>query len=384
MRILLVHNRYQVRGGEDVVADQEAALLRATGFDVETLFLDNNGIGGPLSRISTALGTVHNPLGVWRVKRAIRAFQPDIMHVHNFFPRFSPGIFAAARKRGVKTVLTLHNFRTQCAGGLLLREGQACETCLTASPFYGALHRCYRGSFLGSATLASMIAFHRRRGTWQHDVDRFIALSDFALSRFALAGMPLDKFRVKPNFALDPGAPGDNPRSGFLYVGRLSEEKGVLVLLAAAKRTDQTIRVAGDGPLMERLIAEAPPNLVLLGRQDRPSVQKLMAEAQALLLPSITYEGFPMTLAECFAAGTPVIGSRTGSLAELIEDGTTGMQVRMGDDVALAQALEAASLMPETLQQWGRTARRRYEARFTPEASAAALTAIYEDALGEG
>ncbi len=381
MRILLVHNRYQVRGGEDVVADQEAALLRLSGFAVETLFIDNDGITGPLARIGAALGTVHNPFGVRKVARAIARFKPDVMHVHNFSPRFSPAVFAAARKRGVATVLTLHNFRTQCAGALLLREGRPCETCLTASPFHGAWHRCFRGSLAGSTALAAMIAWHRRRGTWTRDVDRFIALSDFALSRFALAGMPVEKFRVKPNFALDPGPPGAQERSGFLYVGRLSEEKGVHVLLEAARKTDAVIRVAGDGPLMERMVADAPPNLHLLGRKSREEVQALMAQAQALLLPSITYEGFPMTLAEAYAAGTPVIGSKLGSLGELIEDGVTGLHAPPGDAAALAQVLDAARLMPQALAQWGRNARRRYEAQFTPEASVAALRGIYEEAL---
>ncbi len=193
-RILLVHNGYQVRGGEDVVVEQELQLLRDGGYEVETFFVHNDGISGLSGALATALTTAQNWRAARKMAEAVRRFRPDVVHAHNVFPQLSPAIFAAARKEGAATVLTLHNYRFTCAGGLLLREGKICETCVTGSPFWGALRRCYRGSFLGSFVVAEMIARHRRRGTWLRDVDRFITLSDFARSRMALAGFPLRKW----------------------------------------------------------------------------------------------------------------------------------------------------------------------------------------------
>src|SRR5690606_16150282 len=147
------------------------------------------------------------------------------------FPLLSPAVYEAARRAGAAVVQTLHNYRTVCAGGLLLRNGHPCEKCLTGTPLWGVAHRCYRGSLAGSAAVAHMVAHHRRRGTWATEVDRFIVLSDFARRKFAQASFAVDRMVVRPNAVDDPGPPSDSRRRGVLYVGRLSEEKGVAVLL---------------------------------------------------------------------------------------------------------------------------------------------------------
>ena len=231
MKILIVHNRYQQRGGEDFVFDSEVELLTSAGHDVQTLVVSNNDINSSLAKALVMLRAVENPAGVAAVSTAIKKFQPDIIHVHNFFPLLSPAIYKVCHAQKIPVVQTLHNFRPICSNGLLFRNNETCHLCVNHSAVWGILHRCYRSSLLGSLATARMISAHRRRKTWNTDIDRYIALSAFSRRIFIEAGFPEDRIIVKQNFISDPGAPKDESREGALYVGRLSAEKGLRVLL---------------------------------------------------------------------------------------------------------------------------------------------------------
>jgi glycosyltransferase involved in cell wall biosynthesis len=381
VRILVVHNRYQIRGGEDVAVDGEIEALARAGFDVTARIVTNDAVRGLSAKLGTAMGTAHSPVGVRLVREAIRETRPDVLHVHNFFPLVSPAVHAAAHAEGVATVQTLHNFRTVCAGGLLMRDGRPCETCIGGSPWWGAWHACYRGSAMGSLAVARMIDAHRRAGTWRTQVDCFVVMSEFARGRFTRAGFPPDKMVVKPNSVDDPGLPPEGARAGILSAGRLSEEKGVHVLIEAARRTTARIEVIGEGPLAAQLQAAAPGNVVFRGPLPRAAVRKRIASAEALVVPSVCYEGSPMVIAEAFAAGTPVIASRIGALEDLVEDGRTGLQAAPGDPADLAGTLGRIVADKAGARLMGRRARARYEAEWSPRANVAALARIYADAV---
>jgi glycosyltransferase involved in cell wall biosynthesis len=226
-----------------------------------------------------------------------------------------------------------------------------------------------------------MIRHHRRRGTWASDVDRFIVLSEFARGKFAAAGFPTDRMVVRPNAVDDPGPPSGKPRRHVLYVGRLSEEKGAAVLVEAAKAVAGEILVAGEGDGDGALRAAAPGNVRFLGLRPRAEVRVLMAEAKALVLPSICYEGSPMTLSEAYAAGTPVVGSRLGSLVDLIDHGRTGLHAVPGDAGDLAAQINQM-LDDGVSDAMGPAARAFYEAHLTPQRALATLETAYEKALG--
>ena len=381
MKILIVHNRYQQRGGEDSVADDEVALLRAGGHDVATVFVSNDSIATFADKARAAIDVADSPLVRNLVLDAVRRHEPDVVHVHNFFPLISPAVHARVRALGPATVQTLHNFRITCANGLLLRDGRPCELCVGRSPLPAVVHRCYRGSFVGSAVLARMIAKHRRERTWQRHVDRFIVLSDFARDTFVRAGVPAERIAVKPNVVDDPAPVAAMRRAGVLYVGRLSQEKGAQVLAAAARLTDAAITVVGDGPLAAALKSSAPANVTLLGAIPRAEARALMARAAAVVVPSICYENFPITVAEAFAAGTPVIASRIGALAEIIEDGQTGWHVTPGNPAELAAAIDRGVADPAESARRGTAAREAYRARYTASAALARFEAIYAEAM---
>lgn len=377
-RVLIVHNRYQIRGGEDAVVEREAAALARAGCTVETLYFSNDDIRGPVDRLRVAFEAPHARRGIARVVEAVRRFRPDVVHAHNTFPLVSPGMFAAVRAEGAATVQTLHNFRLTCAGALLMRDGKPCETCVTGSPYAAVRHRCYRGSRLGSLAVARMIDRHRRIGTWTRDVDAFVVLTPFARGRFVAAGLPPERIGVKPNGLPDPGPPSEASRETILFAGRLSREKGVETLKAAAGQLGRAIDVAGEGPLRESL--DGAPGLTLLGTLPGAEVQARMARAAALVVPSLWYEGLPMVVAEAFAAGTPVIASRIGALADLVEDGVTGLLVTPGDPAALAQAMARILADPQAARRMGRAARAAYLRDWTEEATTAALLSIYRRA----
>ena len=377
-RVLIVHNRYQIRGGEDAVVEREAAALARAGCTIETLFFSNDDIRGPVDRLRTAFEAPHARRGIARVVEAVRRFRPDVVHAHNTFPLVSPGMFAAVRTEGAATVQTLHNFRLTCAGALLMRDGQPCETCVTGSAYSAVRHGCYRGSRVGTFAVARMIERHRRIGTWTRDVDAFVVLTPFARGRFVAAGLPPERIVVKPNGLPDPGEPSEAPRNRILFAGRLSREKGVETLKAAAAQLGQGIDVAGEGPLRESL--EGASGLNLLGTLPGAEVQARMARAGALVVPSLWYEGLPMVVAEAFAAGTPVIASRIGALADLVEDGVTGLLVTPGDPADLARAMARILADPEAARRMGRAARAAYLRDWTEEATTSALLSIYRRA----
>ena len=373
MRVLVVHNAYQQRGGEDAVVESEIELLRANGHEVTEYLRDNHELAS-MGRLSAAAGTLWSRRTVDEVGRQIARDRPDVLHAHNTFPLISPSLYWAAERAGVPVVQTLHNFRLLCPQAMLLREEKACELCVGKSPLSGVRHACYRGSRPQTAVLAGMLMLHRAIGTWSHKVARYIALNEFCRAKFIEGGLPASRIVVKPNF-VDFDAPAEVPRDGFLFVGRLAPEKGVGVLARATKALPECdFSIAGIGPEAETLANL--PNVRMLGSLSADSVRYRMSSALALVLPSIWYENFPRTLVEAYACGLPVIASRIGALAELVEDGVTGLLFEPGDNGDLVQKLRWARANRERMITMGFNARAHFEAQFSAKRNHEQLVAI--------
>jgi glycosyltransferase involved in cell wall biosynthesis len=277
-------------------------------------------------------------------------------------------------------VQTLHNFRLLCPQAMFLREGKVCEDCLGNVPWRAAVRGCYRESRLQSTVLAGMLVAHRALGTWHHGVSRYIALNAFCRSKFVAGGLPAKRIVIKPNF-VDFDAPGEGARSGFLFVGRLTSEKGIPVLVEATKAADiRSMRVAGAGPMAS--VLDGVDGITALQELDIGRIKAEMRQAMALVLPSLCYESFPRTLVEAYASCLPVIASRHGPLVDLVRDGVTGLLFEPGDSHDLAQKLRWAQEHPDAMAQMGRNARAQYEAEFTGDRNYQMLIAIYKDAIG--
>ena len=388
MKILIAHNRYREAGGEDAVVAAERALLAAHGHETPTLEVSNDSVAGLRGRIATAWRASYSTVARDALAARLAAERPALVHIHNFFPLLSPSLYDACRDAGVAVVQTLHNYRLICPGATLRRDGRVCEDCVTGSAYQAALHGCYRGSRLGSLAVARMVERHRRLGTWREKVDRYIALTRFARGRFIAGGLPAERIAVKPNFLAEPAGGALAPagdRAGALYVGRLSAEKGVLALVDAwsepGRALDCPLRIAGDGPLAERLRRRAGPSVRLLGPLAPAEVAAEMARAAFLVVPSECHEGFPMVIAEAYARALPVLAANIGGLAEIVEDGVTGLHFAPFDARDLARRARWAAANREVLARMGAAARERFEACYSAEANYRALEAIYAEAL---
>jgi glycosyltransferase involved in cell wall biosynthesis len=385
-RVVQLHTRYREPGGEDQVVAAEKRLLEEAGVEVEQVIFDNAELResrSPIGDLRLAAGAVWSRAAERRVRTALRAHRAQVMHVHNTFVAASPSVYAAAMGEGVPVVQTLHNYRLICPAATAYRDGHPCTDCVgRAIPWPAVAHACYRGSRAQSLSVAATIAIHRGLGTFARRIDAYLALSEFQRGLLVRGGLPAERIRVLPNFLEpDPGV-GDEARSGLLYVGRLADEKGVGTLLRAAAIEPREVRVAGDGPLAPvARESAAAGHIQYLGALDRPAVLDELRHAIALLVPSEWFEGFPMVVLEAFATGTPVIASRIGSLAELVEDGVTGVLVGPGEAEALAGRMRWARDHPDEMAQLGANARRRYETQYRGAAHLAALLETYEGAI---
>lgn len=378
-RLLIVHNAYQQRGGEDAVVDAEVALLKQHGHEVQTYLRHNDEVQGQ-SRTSLALQALWSRQAAGELDALIARARPDVIHVHNTWPLISPAVFWVAHRHRIPVVMTLHNFRLLCPQATLLREGRVCEDCVGRLPWRGVVHQCYRGSAAQTAVVGAMLGAHRALGTWQHKVGRYIALNEFARQKFIAGGLPADRIEVKPNFVDLPQPPALD-RKGFLFVGRLSEEKGVRTLLDAACLLPPglDIQVVGTGPLQPMVAAH--PRIRYLGAMAPDAVYAQMARAQALLLPSICYENFPRTLVEAFACALPVLASRLGALQDLVQPALTGAHVEPGDASALAACISQCAAAPGRLREMGAQARLHYEAHWTGPRNYQSLLGIYRQLI---
>jgi glycosyltransferase involved in cell wall biosynthesis len=377
--VLVVHNAYQIRGGEDVVVQNEIELLRAHGHTVDVWLSSNESINGWLAKVVAAAGMVFSLPSYFRMRAILRRARPDVVHVHNFFPLVSPSVFFACARARVPVVLTLHNYRILCPTATLSLEGRVAEQSLTEGPWWAVKHAVYRGSRLGTFMLAAMISVHNRVGTWSSKVTRFIALSPIARQKFVEGGIPPQRIVVKPNFVRSDSHCNESRGKAFLYVGRLSPEKGVDILLQAVQEERWELRVAGGGPLE----LSATDGVVPLGVLEAHDIKTEMARASALVVPSIWHETFGMVVIEAFAQGTPVIASRIGALQSLVEDGVTGLLFEPGDVGDLREKMRWAAANPELMSEMGHAARKKYEESFSPERNYEELVAVYRAAITE-
>lgn len=391
MKILIVHNRYQQKGGEDAVALSERNLLASNGQEVELLEVDNDAIVSLPGKIAASISVFYSRAGVRILEDALARFRPDVVHVHNWFPTLSPAIFWVCRRQRLPVVQTLHNYRLLCAGGSLFRDGHVCEDCIgTRLRSPGVMHGCYRGSRLGTGVATAGMLAHWRIGTWHKAVNRFIALSQFARNKLIQGGLPAEKVVIKPNLLdLDPGfRPGKvlgEPRY-LAFVGRLTEDKGVGRLLDCWSRNPDLplLRIIGTGPLEERVREAAGrfANLEWLGMKYPAEVVGIMGGASALLCPSLWYEGMPRVVIEALAVGTPVLASRLGTYPEMIVEGKFGELFDSSDPEALTECVRRLSA-GNTLGEMRAAARNEFEARYTAAPNFQMLQKIYQDAMAD-
>ncbi|MEU7955751.1 glycosyltransferase [Micromonospora humida] len=325
MRIVVAHNRYREAqpSGENTMVDSEIGQLTAAGVEVLPFIRSSDEIPSmPKSaKALLPISPIYAPRAQQELSRLLTEHRPDVLHLHNPYPLLSPWVVRTAHRHGVPVVQTVHNYRQVCSSGIYFRDGVICQDCKgRALAVPSIVHRCYRDSRAQSALMAATLAVHR--GTWR-SVDRFIALTSAIADHLTDYGIPAERIVVKPNAVPDPGAPtplGD----GFLYLARLTPEKGLDLLLDAWRRHPVgslgTLRVAGDGelrPLVEAAAAERA-DVVYLGQLDRAGVRAAVEASAVVIAASMWHDVLPTVIIEALASGRPVLGTALGGIPYLV------------------------------------------------------------------
>ncbi len=379
--VLVIHNRYQLAGGEDAVVRAEVALLRRHGHRVTEFLRDNSVIArfGPL-RQAALFATATWDHRVYReLRHLIRHQRPEVAHCHNLVPLISPAAYYACRAEGVPVVQTLHNFRLRCPAGTMFHHGAACGNC-PGQLRKAVAQGCYRGSPAQTAAVALMLATHRTLETYRQMVDAYSAPSAFCAAQVACSGIPREKIVVRPNFLLSDPGPRTVGQNFALFVGRLCEEKGVRQLLQAWARLPHVpLVLVGDGPLLAEVQRAATPNVSLTGALSPADTLARIKAARFLVFPSMGYETFGMTVLESAACGVATIGSRLGAVPELVQDGHTGLLFDPWNLDELVEKVQWAWSHPVSMNQMGAAARRLYLQHFTAERAYEQLIALYRE-----
>ncbi|GAB2951486.1 glycosyltransferase family 4 protein [Micromonospora polyrhachis] len=384
MKVVIAHNRYRAAqpSGENTIVDLEIAQLTAVGVEVLPFQRSSDEIPAmpKTAKALLPLSPIYAPQAQQDLSRLLVEHQPDVLHLHNPYPLLSPWVVRTAHAYGVPVVQTVHNYRQVCSSGLYFRDGKICQDCRGRAFGLPAIqHRCYRGSRAQSALMATTLAVHRP--TWR-SVDRFIALTSAVAAHLRDYGISDDRIVVKPNAIPDPGQPaplGD----GFLFMGRLSPEKGLGLLLDAWRQHPVgslgPLRIAGDGEL--RSLAEAAAaersDVVFLGPQDRSGVRKALDDSAVVIAASTWHDVLPTVVIEALASGRPVLGTALGGIPYLVgadDPASAAGWVVPADPAALAAALPTARAGATTLAP---LARARYERTFHPDVVTRQLLDVY-------
>ena len=415
MIILMVNKFHYLRGGAERYYFDLSALLERHGHRVIPFstrdprnlptpyaedFIpgtDFDAAGGPLLALRRAGRVIHSPGARRAMARALARHRPDLVHLHNVAHHFSPSILDALGEARVPVVQTLHDFKLLCPTYLLLRHGEVCEKCARGNVLHAVIHRCNRGSLARSTVSAIESGLAAARDAYR-PVRRFLCPSRFLYGKVAARGIAPERLVHLPLFvdperlavpagAASPSADGAAPsaggdRGGVIFVGRLSPEKGVRTLLAAAALArDVPLTIVGEGPLageVEREVAVRHLSHVrIAGRLAGADLFALWRAAHATVVPSECYENFPLVVAESLALGVPVIASNLGGLAELVAESGAGWLVPPRAPGELAAALSGVAADPERARKLGAAGRAVVAARYTPEGHLAGILAAY-------
>lgn len=380
--ILIVHNQYQILGGEDVVVENERKLLEENGHEVFCYSRNNSELNSfsIARKLILPFSTIFNLKTFLEVKGLIKSYHIDVVHVHNTLNLISPSVYYAAFICNVPVVQTVHNFRFLCPGATLFRNGKICEDCLHYGLYSAIKHRCYRNSTIQTLACVISTKLYQLLGLYQKL--NYICLTDFNKQKLLeLPQIREECVYIKPNFTEKTVVniiPYKNRKNRFIYAGRLDSSKGIAVLFEAWRIMGvdgPELTVCGTGPMESWCRAyiefNSLMNVKLLGRVSNMNTKELIADSKALILPTRWYEGFPMTIVESYSVGTPVIGADIGNVGIIVEEGVTGWKFIPDSVVSLHNAVRRVEDISESVI-------RVFNERYTSECNYKVLRGIYE------
>lgn len=392
MKILQVHNKYKITGGEWTVLTQEHNLLKET-HQVDQFIVENRKeLASFWGKLKLIFQAHYNKKSKIALKKVLIEGKYDIMHVHNFFPLLTPSIFESSRETGVPSVLTLHNYRLIHPNGFMYHNGKIDHRSINGGSAYNCvLDGVYRNSILQTAVAAHMIEYHRKKKTWSRYPTVFIALSKFSKEIFVKGGFPADRIYIKPNFLKDPLKEHQDinlnlrKKKRFIYVGRISYEKGVEDLIRCWMNSDinAELLIAGEGPIKNKLekLSMSDQSIKWIGKISHTNILNLLSESLAMIFPTKWYEGQPLVLLEALSVGCPIITSKIGNAQDIVEDGITGLHYKPGDMDDLTKQIKILLNNPERVSEFSENARNTYLDKYTPIQNDKCINDIYNIAI---
>jgi glycosyltransferase involved in cell wall biosynthesis len=382
MKVIHVHQHYRIRGGEDAMVEATMAALERRGVQLCFIRRDSRLLSQDLlKRTAAFFSGIYSFKSAAIMRETITREQPDLIHVHNLHPEFSPSVIVASRQAGIPVVMTCHNYRLICPSGMHMREGKICELCLGGREYWCMLKNC-KGKIFESIGYALRNALHRKLGLYRDHVSLFIAVSDFVRLRLESGGIPLSRVVVVPNMMTLPKDRGDDCIGEYVaFVGRFSPQKGIPTLLAAAQLTGLPLQLAGDIAAMPDLVRLAPKGTHFAGVLKSAELSDFYRRARFIVVPSECLEPFGLVATEAMSYGRPVIASRIGGLQQIIEDGVTGLLFEPGNALELANMMRHLWNDPDRCKSMGQAGRERVRREFSEDLYAERLIAAYERAI---
>jgi glycosyltransferase involved in cell wall biosynthesis len=383
MKVLVLHNKYKIAGGEDVSTAAEVDMLSRNGIDVEVIYLSNLEIGDK-GKLQLAMNTIWSREQYNIIYDKVKNGGFDIVHVQNFFPQFSPSVFYAAKKAGAKVLMSVRNYRLICPNASLYINDKICYSCVGKTvPVNAVLNKCYRDSIATTGVVAAMLSVHNVMHTWTEKIDGLICISNFVKKQLLDVGFDATKLFLKYNFVQTTIPPSFQIGEYYIFVGRLSREKGIYKLLETFAANGQPLKIIGDGPLLNEVIKTAfeYDNIHYLGKLALDETYKAISQSKALVFTSLWHEPFGRTIVEAFAHGTPVIGTALGGVTELIKHQENGILF----DPEAPDSLQAALELFEQSDMIGmrNTAHESFLKRFQTKQNFTTLMGIYTSVLSK-
>lgn len=384
MKIFQVYNEQRSRiGGEPAVIDVTTRVLESNGHESRLVMKSSRDLEHSILKRFGAFWTgAYNGRSFREMQRLLRSDRPDLVHVHSVYPMFSPSVLLACRQAGIPVVMTVHTHNLTCPTWFHLRDGNICESCMGGHEYQCVLHNCRR-NVLESVAYALRSFVARRFRLFHDNVDILMVPTHFSKAMLLRAGFHRDQVVVVPNPTAVTEAPADRPLGGYVaFAGRVSAEKGVDVLLAAAALMPHlSFKIAGDGPVLSAMVAQAPANVQFVGRLAYDELLTFYKAARLLVVPSVWFEPFGMVAADAMALGLPVVASRIGGLPDVVDEGVTGLLFEPGNAADLAQQIGRIWEDPALGVQLGKSGRAKAVQRYSQQAYYRNLLSAYNFAI---
>lgn len=391
MKVLIVHNLYRDRGGEERYIELHHRILEERGHEVSLYAKDSRDVASKWDKLTLPLSMTHSSASAREMRDLLKRERPDVVHVNNLFPLISPSVLAVVKEAGIPLAMTLHNYRLLCPIGTFLNpQGKMCEKCADGNSLHCFANNC-RGGQAESLAYAVSNQYHKMRNVFAKYVDAFICPSRFSQQKLAQYGFDVSRTTVIPHYVHAPQATAQEQTEEpyISYVGRLYPEKGILTLIRAMERLPHIrLKVLGTGPLRPQVEAEIRErkldHVELTGHVTGDVFHRLVTGARFSVLPSECYEGMPYSALENLSFGKPMVATNIGGLPEVIEDGVTGLLFPFGDEVLLAARIEELWRDEARRRQFAENCVQRHAERFSPDRYYRSVIGLYQSVIEGG